>query len=388
MHYTNKVRPVTLKSLEGLESRDYFNSIKLSVCKYNNAVLLPSTKMGGGGLYADGEYVEWSNFNGNIVKHYDGDCEYCDEDVLYIGMMFGVWGHCLTDFLSHVWPMLDKKYSKIVYLGVSPDSKMPNNYFRLLEALGGEENTIVRITRPTQFRSVCFGEPSMMSPAAAADGDEFHRYYTKEYSDTIDRVIDYYNKKYVSINSVESNMAIYLSRQGWKRGCVDFGEYLIEEAFFKSWGCRIVHPEELSLEEMIQMLSRCSTLIATEGSVAHNSLFLKKGARLISIRKGDYINGYQTVINQVRDLETTYIDANYTYIYPFGDEPWFGPFFLAVNNRLAEFLGCKTTPVHKLLRPFCQFTLRYVFSKTHKWLYRQKMNFVRYLSMLNEEGVV
>jgi len=371
MKYTNYLRKQTQSSMEELERFEYFSSQELEVRKYEGGVVVPSSNVGGGGLYCDGKYVEWSNFNGKIAKEYDGACDYVDEDVLYLGMMFGVWGHCLTDFMSHAWPLLGRRYSKIVYTLVMPTSKIPDNYFGLLAPFGVERESVCCITRPTRFRSVSFGDPSVMSPAAAAGGGELNRYYTKEYDETIERICSYYNAQGDSADRVNLGR-VYLSRSGWKKGCVDFGEELVEEAFERYYGCKVIRPEKLSLGELVRTMSNCETLVSTEGSVAHNSLFLKKGSNLISLRKGDYPNGYQTMINQVRDLNVTYIDSNYTYIYPFGDAPWFGPFLLAVNERLARFLNCEKTPLTRLFKPFCCFTMRYVYSRTRSRLSRCK----------------
>lgn len=367
MKYTNYVRDCALGDILAQEQLDHFDQRTRSLAKYENAVIVPSGEHGGG-LYDRGSLVKWSNFNGREEPVYSDEYAQSEDEVLYIGMIFGVWGHCLTDFLRHVWPLLKRHY-KIAYTTVLPNVRIPQNYFLMLNALGVAAEDIVYVMKPTRFKAVYFGEPSDFR-----DMSRGGRFFTQEYVDTIEAIRSYYLK---DASADSHGGAIYFSRGGWKKGCVDFGEHLIEKAFREHYNCQVVHPEKLSLAEMIRLLSTCDTLIATEGSVAHNSLFMRRGSNLISIRKTDYVNWYQPMISQARDLNVTYIDANYTSLFPTGSEPWFGPFLLGVNKYLAEFLGCNTSKI-ELIVPFCRFTGRYMYSRTRRGLSMVKAFVVKF----------
>lgn len=368
MKYVNHVRKVAIEEIERQENLDHKDSRRLVLNRFESAVIVPAGEHGGG-LYSTKGLVDWSNFNGREEPTYDGPSEYCDEEVLYIGMMFGVWGHCLTDFLRHVWPLLKHKF-KVAYTTVLPTNKMPDNYFRMLNALGVPNEDIIRITRPTKFRSVLFGDPSNYR-----DEGRNGRFFTQEYVDTIEKIRAYYLAEKECPEHVE---AVYLSRSGWKKGQVDFGEHLVETAFMRYYNCKVVHPESLSLGAMIRLLSSCDTLVTTEGSIAHNSVFMREGTNLISIRKTDYVNWYQPMISQSRQLNVTYIDANYTYLLPPGNAPWFGPFLMGVNRKLADYLGCPTSKF-QLIKPFFGFFCRYVISRSRRCLSCCKTLLIRLL---------
>lgn len=373
--YVNHVRKSSLNGLIKQEQTNHFDAKPLTTTSYRCATVVPPDSHGGGLYDQNGDYVKWSNFNGNIEEHWAGECDYLDEDVLYIGMIFGVWGHCITDFLRHTWPLLSGKY-KIAYTTVLPHLRIPDNYFEMLKALGVERDDIIRVESPTKFRSVVFSDPSFYLDIYLDKNSGGYGYFTREYNETIESIRDYFLN---AEETAEEYDAVYLSRGGWKKGCVDFGESLVEKAFVKYYNCKVVRPEKLSIGEMINLLSHCKTLVATEGSVAHNSLFMRKGSKLISIRKSDYINLHQPVISQARDLDVIYIDANYTYIYPFGDEPYYGPFLLGVNDKLADFLHCPKSTLRELAMPFVRFTLRYVYMRVRKFASKCKARIVQLL---------
>ena len=103
----------------------------------------------------------------------------------------------------------------------------------------------------------------------------------------------------------------------------DYGENAIEEMFVKE-GYTVVHPEMFSFDEQVQMLSTCTHFAATEGSISHNVVFTPR-TEVVIIRKSNYINSYQVFINELADVDVTYIDSNYTLV---RTVPWCGPFFV------------------------------------------------------------
>ena len=105
------------------------------------------------------------------------------------------------------------------------------------------------------------------------------------------------------------------------------------------------------------MLSRCNCLAATEGSIAHNALFLPDNAKLVVVRKANYINDVQMTINQIRDLDVTIIDAFRDEFIARPREPWRGPFFVYVSKELANFLGISKMqfPIALYFRYFLSF---------------------------------
>lgn len=83
------------------------------------------------------------------------------------------------------------------------------------------------------------------------------------------------------------------------------------------------------------MLQHVKSLVATEGSIAHNAVFCRPGTEVIILRKAFYTNDHQYVINQMRELNVTYIDVHLSLFT--NDQPNLGPFFLYVNDNLVRF---------------------------------------------------
>lgn len=379
MGYCNDfVKKKALKGVLFLEDVDHLEKTKLGVNAFDNAILVPGDREYGGGLYAPC-LIGGSNFNGRQEMEYRGECRCLDDgEVLYLGMLFSTWGHCLTDFLSFVWPMLsnsetiasfDRNRIRLAYVTSMPNQRMPENYFMMLDALGIKRSQIIHVTKATRFKRVYFPDPSFSFKFI--DGSKV-RTYTKEYLAVVDEIRSFY------LRECKSNCTarrIYISRSKWRNGIVDFGEQKVEEAFKKHYGCTIVHPESMSLGELICVLNAAEEVVVTEGSTAHNLVFSPIGAKVVILRKADYANGYQPAINQARSLAVTYVDANSTFAYIDKNEPWFGPFFLRVNSELARFLGIRSEfPIGVFLkyvyRAACGRARR-VLSKVKKAVYKR-----------------
>ena len=89
-------------------------------------------------------------------------------------------------------------------------------------------------------------------------------------------------------------------------------------------------------------LYESEVLVTTDGSIAHNAIFGPDGLKMIILRKSDFVNYHQPVINEIRKLEVTYIDAYHTgWLFNNREEPWVGPFFMYAGECLTRFLGCK-----------------------------------------------
>lgn len=149
--------------------------------------------------------------------------------------------------------------------------------------------------------------------------------------------------------------SIYFSRVGWKTN-KEIGERRIEEEF-KRIGYEIVHPEKMTLQDTVGLLRTCKKYASTDGSIAHNIIFLDKDVEVTIIRKANYINEYQDCINSVAAVDVRYIDANCSNMLYDSRSPWYGPFFLYVNKRLADFTkGKPHFPIVDYLR-YCVLSL-------------------------------
>jgi hypothetical protein len=201
-----------------------------------------------------------------------------------------------------------------------------NNFIELLSMLGIDYTLLMPITKITEFRSILIPEESFYS-----SGDL--RLYTKEYVDTINEI-----KAKVAISGDSRNKRVYFTRTHLElNGKTEFGEKEIERVF-RAHGYRVIAPEEISLKEQLGILMNCDHFAATEGSISHNSVFMKDGADVVILSRGAYHTEYQFTLNAVNNLSVTYIDSHLS-IFTDRTRSWLGPFFYYRSEALMRYFG-------------------------------------------------
>lgn len=308
--------------------------------EWENACVLPRSPRSPGGLVAGGRFVPDSAF-GEDGPSPDSppadfpDPPFEDAEVVYIGMMVPVWGHCLTDNLRHLWFLLDPRFASLSRLPLVFSSwnaaPLPDNFFTILARLGVDRARLREIRRPVRFAKVHFPTPCFVGRNSPG---RHLRLFTPEY----DRLLQKLAEGIPPRTDVDS---VYFSRNGLQP-YRDYGEALVERVFQKL-GYAVFRPDLLSLEDQIALLKNCRRFAGTDGSVLHNSAFLPRGASLAIVRKADYFNSYQAALNQLRDLDVTYIDAHRSVMNP-RKRPFEGPFFMYVSPHLARFAGISKPP--------------------------------------------
>lgn len=316
-----------------------FSADALDFRKLNGAVVVPGQDAGGG-VWTDGRYLEdamptpwwWPE------RFWKAPVDVIDDesDAVYLGAFEPCWGHCFTDNLKFFWPFVccPEKLAgrKLVYVTTRADKKLPENFWELLRFLGVDKHNLLKIDRPTRFRSLLLPDAAFFCRAKKTDV----RYYTREYDKMIDCIIS----NVMGGRVPKAERKVYFSRTGWSMGNRDFGEERIVDVFRKK-GYEIVSPEKLTFSKMVELLQECKEFAATEGSNAHNAVFLPKGTKVSIIKKCFWTTEYQFPINEMRELDVTYIDAHWTRFVRYRAAPYSGPFFLYVNDNLARWAGVK-----------------------------------------------
>ena len=188
-------------------------------------------------------------------------------------------------------------------------------------------DNIERITEPTRFTRVWIPDNSMQ----LTDG-------VRKWSPLFKKTIETMKK-----NASQSEKAydrIYLSRAALKSN-KDFGEERIE-SLFSEMGYTVIHPESLSIDQQISIMANCKSVVATDGSIAHNAIFCNSSADVNILLKADFVNGYQMMINNMTGYNVTYINAHHTI--KRRKSPWKGPFYLFPTKELYRFLGVSRKP--------------------------------------------
>lgn len=326
----------------------HFEGKSLLVNAIDNAYVLPCVDCWRGGIVDErGMYYEHSFIQrgaGGAYEFNKSECEYCDEEVVYVGMFHTVWGHCITDNLKHLWFLFCEEYDslkkkKFVYTTLSPSFDLPQNAKNLFAKLGLNFDNLIRINSITKFKRIYLPEDCFIRWTNKGC------WYTSEYKMLIDNIINSTtnNKRLLQSENnchhsdhklEERQNRIYFTRTQLNSN-KDYGEERIEKVF-KKIGYQIVEPEKLSLDEQINLIRHCSVLAATEGSITHNAVFLKEGSDLVIVRKRNFVNEYQLAINEMRGLHVTYIDShkstriNKKFSFT-------GPFFMYCSRNLSKF---------------------------------------------------
>lgn len=289
----------------------------------------------------DGTLVKGVNSNVNYDEHafqiFNYPYEKEEDAVIYLGSFATCWGHYVTDCLSKLWVLNTPIYKELIAQGVKVTfvsnyksvETCPTVLTELYRLLSLTVN-IVPIKHITRFKKIYIPDNSIFI-------ENNSRRCTIEYRHIIDAIT--HN---IPASKSTKNDKIYLSRTKLLNKNTEFGEIEIEK-LFKSVGYTIIYPELLSLKEQISIYKKAKSFVATEGSIAHNAIFCADKTEVIIIRKAFYTNDYQYMINQIKNLNVTYIDAHLSVFV--NTMPNLGPFYMYVNDNLIKFFKVKFSKV-------------------------------------------
>lgn len=287
----------------------------------------------GGGLVYNGEWVKNSGLNIHSLTPYefdDHDVEFINEDVIYIGIVSSIWGHAITDGIQHLWWFQTNEYldhhrdKNIYYWGEQP---ITGNFLELLRLAGVDISKLKHITRNLLFKSVIVPDSSFVSQYPKGT------HYFNDYVITINHIISQ------CVIPPKTDKMLFLSEPSSRRNC---GIQQLE-MLAKKKGYRVLHPKDLSVQEQISFLQGAEDVITFESSVGHNILFCKPNTRITILRKANYANTYQSVINKIRDFDVRIIDVHLSLM---NNErfPYAGPFFVYANSLFCRFLNIPKQP--------------------------------------------
>ena len=280
---------------------------------------------------------------GNAVDNMLSDCRvdgtYYDiskaetehKTVIFLGYLIGVFGHAFTDNLRTLW-FLDTDVCKRLLEGgaelvytTSQNKAFSDTYVRIFEIAGFDISKARLVDHLTKFDKVIVPDSSIASSDSG-------RIYCDAYCTILDRI-----RAYVSAMPVNPEYdKLYFTRSKFPLK-KESGEENIED-YFRRDGYTIISPEQYPLETQIQMVRSCSCFATTEGSVAHISLLCRPGTRVIIINKTNYLNIHQVMINELADLDVTYIQAHHSSVHVY-DSLWLDPFYLYPTRYLRKYFG-------------------------------------------------
>lgn len=333
----NYIASTTIKKeIESGEKAVRENKRSLSYGCYSNATVLPSTDYDdkgiiyGGVCNKNGAYIEESAYVERRSFGYtvdDNEVISSHEHVIYIGFFLNCYGHGITDNIKKLWFLKSDTYKvrfsdySIVYI-TERNEPLPKWQKEIFSLAGFDSEGWIQIVKPTKFEKVIIPDNSLQCANE-------HRTFTLQYTEIIDCI---------KRNCTDENMhydKIYFTRTGINNYWRECGEERVE-SYFKRHGYTVISPEKHSVKEQISMMMNCKSFASTEGSCAHNSVFCKQGTEVILLRKADYANAYQIMINEFAKLNVTYIDVHKS-VRTDKLQPWHGPFFIYVSPFLRKY---------------------------------------------------
>lgn len=317
-------------------SKSYYQKEGVGISVFEEACIIPWGKKlnettSGGVLDRNGNLISGSTITEALENvNYESfeDPISVDEDVIFVGNFIPIWGHAITDNLKKIWFLYTDQYKGnlqrlrfvcIVHYGQT----LPAYVLRLLELAGVEIKKLEVISRPTRFRRVYIPDNSII-----CDKNEI-RYYNNFYLQTVTHIKD-------SVHIKTDCLKVYYTRTHLPKGR-DIGEPIVEDQF-RRHGYQIIAPEEYSVDEQIALLKNCKYFAATEGSISHSAVFCAPETNVCIIRKCDYVNPYQMMINEMSRLNVSFVDAHHSVLAK-KNNPWLGPFYLYDSIMLRKFFG-------------------------------------------------
>lgn len=323
-------------------NKNYFVDKKLGFTVIEHGTILPYKKVIDGKVTKDywgfGGIIDSNNkfIGSSHVVNGAGSCytpppesiQHSSETVVYLGMFHSTWGHAITDNIRRLWFLKSEDFKnqfkncKLVYLICTKlkvfTLESYQNFWRLLEILEVDVNKLYQITQPTQFDKIILPDESFYGS----------RQFTTEYREMIDCIRNFTLKN----RTPTSSKKIY-----YFHGARQTGEERLAE-YFKTKGYAVIRPENLTLDEQLNLLINCESFAATLGSISLNSVFMRAGQETILIPRGEkgFRSPYQKSLNQVNQVHANFIDSTLTI---FGN--WYSNIFYIISPQLRRFFGDK-----------------------------------------------
>lgn len=207
---------------------------------------------------------------------------------VFLGPLIGQYGHFLLESLSRTWY---RTQEDVVYAFSASPIEVRTYMLSLWRHLGIEPRKLLLVSTPTRFNRIVIPEPAF----------SLGRYVFTCLRDVYVRIA----RNTYSEPQMPSER-IYLSRSQWEPTC---NEKELEEAL-AGRGFRILHPQDLSIEEQIAAVGRAREIVGRGGSAMHNVVFAQPGVKITHLFAHDFRKNYY-LTDQLAQADATYalVDA-------------------------------------------------------------------------------
>ena len=356
----------------------HFHSEELNLRVWENAYIAPyvgwEESIGcimdsNGDIIPDSRCLEWKEDSRYYNSH---PVHVVEREAIYLGFLLTGFGHSYTDDLRKLWFVNSKQFNDLILNGTevvyttSWNDPLPESTKEIIRYAGYDISKAHHITELTQYKKIYV-------PENCFKASPLGRLYSKEYITLINKI-----KDAIILPDQRHLNKIYFSRSHFIRGLnKEYGEKQIEHVFSKL-GYKIIYPEELSIKEQINLVMHCRCFASTDGSVAHLSLFCKANTDVVIINKAVYCNSHQVTINEIADLNVTYIESHHsTKVDPL--HPWWGPFYLYITKFLERYVGHRIFHIPYWMSPsYWKYTRNLLYR-----CYNRIRRFVKQVSLSN-----
>lgn len=322
-------------------SKDYesYDEPYLKVIK--NGTILPTIPAeglhwgAGGVLDENDDFVQESSVGyrafGRRYNYSKNDVVNTKQKAVFIGIVPKHWGHFLIDTVCRLWPLIDEKYKnyKVAFCGFGwNENRIDGNYLELFETIGIDESNLLFIDKIYRFTEIIIPGPTMDY------GTTFHKKYKEICRYIVQNAIE--NKKCFNLQPLPK---IYFSRLDFFGSRInEVGEKEIAESFQDN-GFKIISPESLSFVEQVFYIHNCICMASLSGTIPHNAIFAKEGTEILILNRTGLYNPPQLRINQLFDLNVTYIDVYKGWNMYHSVDYGYGPFHIGVTDNLKLFFN-------------------------------------------------
>jgi len=324
------LRPYKAAWLKSMYASDFEWKKELRVWRGKNATVLPlreegrgSYRFGIGGVVDEaGQAVALSAIETRVGAGYPFEhAQYRDEKVVYCGYLINHWGHFLAEGVSRLWYALEceEPVDKYVFYLMENEERSIGGNFREFLQLAGVWEKVELVNQPTTYREVIVPE----------SGFTLMQYASEPYR----RIFDTVASRIQVRPEWKPLDKIFFTRSQFAKGNhLDFGVECLD-SFFRNNGYHVLAPEKIPLSELIYYIRNASEIATISGTVHHNILFANNGQKITIMERLVVNIDYQVGINQIRDLDVTYVDANFNIC----GVSMVGPFFVGYNHILQRF---------------------------------------------------
>ena len=223
-----------------------------------NCTMLPligsPSSFTGGVFTSDGQFIEDSLIDRGRPAELQKSSEHLSGTYIYGGCLFGHWGHFLLESLSRIYAIRKCKNYPILFTN---ENDNVFNLQKIIFKLLGINNEILLVKVPTSIENLIYSPPgASLSPLFITDEQI--------------NALKYF---YFSENTINKHIKekIWLSRSKLLVGTI-VNESAIEKIISKI-GYKIIHPETLSLEEQVKLISTSNIVAGFDGSQFYSLLF-------------------------------------------------------------------------------------------------------------------